>query len=65
MIFSQKSKNNERFCILSINVDNFGSTKGLHHQKSVCNISGTHSLICKGHFVHFDLFIGGMDKRQK
>lgn len=51
--------------ILSMDVEHTKSTKGYIIDKRVYNVSVIHSLLCKSHFVHFDNYIGGMDKRQK
>ncbi|MFA5259044.1 MAG: hypothetical protein WC402_03125 [Candidatus Pacearchaeota archaeon] len=58
-------KTNEIMSILSMDVEQTKSTKGYIIDKRVYNDSGIHSLLCNRHFVHFDSYIGGMDKRQK
>jgi len=65
MKYHKKPTNNGIMSFLSMDVDKTKSTKGYITNKSVCNDSGTHYLLCKDIFVHFDISIGGMDKRQK
>lgn len=51
--------------VLSSHVQGSKSTKAYIMDKRVCAVSLTHSFSCNNHFVHFDISIGGMDKRQK
>jgi hypothetical protein len=63
MIYHEKSR--EIMSILSIDVEGGKWTRAYKIDKKVCAVSLTHLLFCNNHFVHFDISIGGIDKRQK